>query len=188
LIFVALTLLLALRWARQPTLRRLAVLFATYALGFGNHLSMILLAPGLVIYLFAAAPGGWRSMLTPRVLAVAAVCACAGALQYAWNLQALWLLPDPPHGMADAFQRFWFDVTKADWRETMVLEVPRAMAADHAAMYVFDLNQQFGRAGPLIAVVGLAQLLRTNWQQAAMVVTAYLANLLFAFGYNVGDT
>jgi hypothetical protein len=188
LIFVALTLLLALRWARQPTMARLALLFATYALGFGNHLSMILLAPALVIYLFAAAPGGWRSMLAPRVLAVAAACACTGALQYAWNLHTLWLLPDPPHGLVDALQRFWFDVTKADWRETMVLEVPRAMAADHAAMYAFDLNQQFGPAGPLIAIVGLAQLFRTNWQQAVLVLAAYLANFLFAFGYNVGDT
>ncbi|HEY3042721.1 MAG TPA: DUF2723 domain-containing protein, partial [Vicinamibacterales bacterium] len=148
LIFVALTLLLALRWARQPTLGRLALLFATYALGFGNHLSMILLAPGAIIYLFASAPNGWRGVLAPRVLAVALACACAGALQYVWNLHTLWLLPDPPDGMVDALQRFWFDVTKADWRETMVLEVPRAMVSDHAAMYAFDLHQQFGWAGP----------------------------------------
>lgn len=188
LIFVALTLLLALRWARQPTPGRLALLFATYALGFGNHLSMILLAPGGIIYLFASAPNGWRGVLAPRVLAVALACACAGALQYAWNLHTLWLLPDPPDGMVDALQRFWFDVTKADWRETMVLEVPRAMVSDHAAMYAFDLHQQFGWAGPLIALVGLAQLTRTNWRQAALVFTVYLVNVLFAFGYNVGDT
>ena len=188
LIFVALTLLLALRWARQPTVGRLALLFATYALGFGNHLSMILLAPGLAIFLFAAAPTGWRSVLTPRVLAVAAACACAGALPYAWNLHTLWLLPDPPLGMVDAFQRFWFDVTKADWRETMVLEVPPAMVGDHAAMYAFDLNQQFGWAGPILAIVGLTQLIRTSWRQAVLIVTVYLANLFFAFGYNVGDT
>src|SRR5438552_13616074 len=117
-----------------------------------------------------------------------AACTGAGALQYAWNLHTLLLLPDPPHGMVYAFQRFWFDVTKADWRETMVLEVPRAMAADHAAMYAFDLNQQFGPAGPFIAIAGLAQLVRTSWQQAVLVLTVYLANLLFAFSYNVGDT
>jgi hypothetical protein len=186
-IFVALTLLLALRWARQPTMTRLALLFGTYALGFGNHLTMILLAPALVIFLFAAAPAGWRSLLAPRVLAVAAACACAGALQYAWNFHTLWLLPDPPHGMVDALQRFWFDVTKADWRETMVLEVPRAMAGDRAAMYAFDLHQQFGWAGPPIALVGLAQLMRTSWRRAALMSTVYVVNLLFASAYNVGD-
>ena len=36
---------------------------------------------------------------------------------------------DPPDGLADALRRFWFDVTKADWRDTMVLKVPRAMVA-----------------------------------------------------------
>ncbi len=188
LIFVALTLLLALRWARRPTTARLALLFATYALGFGNHLSMILLAPGLVIFLFAAAPQGWRSLLAPRVVALATACAAAGALQYAWNLHTLWLLPDPPAGMVDGLQRFWFDVTKADWRATMVAEVPRAMVADHAAMYAFDLNQQFGFAGPFVAVIGLAQLLRTSWRRAVLIAAVYLANVMFAFSYNVGDT
>jgi hypothetical protein len=188
LIFVALTLLLALRWARQPTAARLTLLFAVYALGFGNHLSMILLAPGLTIFLFATAPGGWRSMLAPRVLAVAAACACAGALQYAWNLHTLWLLPNPPLGIVDAIQRFWFDVTKTDWRATMVLEVPRAMIADHAAMYAFDVNQQFGWVGPLAAIAGLAELIRINWRHAVLIAGVYLANLMFAFGYNVGDT
>jgi hypothetical protein len=118
---------------------------------------------------------------------VAGACACAGALQYAWNFHTLWLLPDPPHGMVDALQRFWFDVTKADWRETMVLEVPRAMAGDRAAMYAFDLHQQFGWAGPPIALVGLAHLARTSWRRAALVLTVYVVNLLFASVYNVGD-
>jgi hypothetical protein len=188
LLFVALTLLLALQWARQPALGRLGLLFAVYALGFGNHLSMILLAPGLVVFLFASMPGGWRSMLAPRVLALALACAAAGALQYSWNLHTLWLLPEPPHGIGEALQRFWFDVTKSDWRETMVLEVPRAMIGDHAAMYMFDLNQQFGWAGPLLAVAGAVQLLRTGWRRAALVLAVFAANLLFAFGYNVGDT
>ena len=70
---------------------------------------MILLAPGFTFFLLAAAPNGWRSMFAPRVLALAAGCACAGALQYAWNLHTLWLLPPPPSGMAEGLQSFWFD-------------------------------------------------------------------------------
>ena len=52
-LLVALTLLLLLRWAEQPTTRRLALFFAVYALGFGNHLSMILLAPAYTLFLLA---------------------------------------------------------------------------------------------------------------------------------------
>src|SRR6185436_5261473 len=70
-VFLYLTLLLLLRWSRRPTLGRLAV----FSIGFGNHLSMVLLAPGFTIFLLAAAPGGWRSIVTRRVVAVAAACA-----------------------------------------------------------------------------------------------------------------
>jgi len=188
IIFVALTLLLALHWADRPTSGRLAAFFAVYAIGFGNHLSMILLAPAFAIFLLASAPNGWRSMLAPRVLAIAAVCACVGALPYAWNLSTLWLLPDPPGGLVDGLRRFWFDVTKADWRETMVLQVPQAMVGDHAAMYAFDLEQQFGWVGPLVALAGLARLTMTNGRQAALVLAIYVVNVAFAFGYNVGDS
>jgi len=60
---VALTLLLLLRWAEHPTFGRLTLFFAVYAIAFGNHLSMILLAPAFTLFLFLEAPGGWRSLL-----------------------------------------------------------------------------------------------------------------------------
>src|SRR5262249_15599673 len=94
MLFVALTLLLLLRWQRQPTDRRLLAFFAAYALGFGNHLSMILLAPAYTIFLLASAPRGWRSLFAPRIVALAAACAAAGALQYAWNIHTYWLMPN----------------------------------------------------------------------------------------------
>src|SRR5262249_3554593 len=111
-------LLLLLRGGRQPTLAGLAAVLFAYRLRFGNRLSMILLLPGYAVFLLIAAPGGWRSMLRPRVVALALVVAIAGSLQYAWNFRGLWRWPDQPAGLADAFQTFWFDVTKADWRET----------------------------------------------------------------------
>jgi len=187
-LFVALTLWLVLRWAERPGVGRLTLFFAAYALGFGNHLSMILLAPGFTIFLLASAPRGWRSMFAPRVLALATGCALAGALPYAWNLRAFWLLPAPPHNMFDALLRFWFDVTKVDWRETMVLQVPTAIIGDHVAMYAFDLGQQFGWIGPLLGIAGLVQLARHHWRHAVLMFTLYIANVLFAFSYNVGDT
>ena len=187
---VALTLLLLLRWSNRPTPLRLTIFFAVYAIGFGNHLSMILLAPAFTVFLLLAAPDGWRSLMTPRVLALAAACALAGASQYAWNLRTLWLLPgtDTPDGAVDALARFWFDVTKSDWRDTMVMNVPRSMVRDHAAMYWFDLRQQFGVAGPCLAVVGLAELARTSPPRAILMATLYAANAIFAFSYNVGDS
>ncbi|MES1256505.1 MAG: DUF2723 domain-containing protein, partial [Acidobacteriota bacterium] len=102
ILFVALTIGLVLRWGTQPSPGRLAAFFAAYALGFGNHLSMVLLGPGFTLYLLTAAPGGWRTMVRPRIVALAALCAVAGALQYAWNLHALWLQPNPPASLVVA--------------------------------------------------------------------------------------
>src|SRR4051812_40151006 len=187
LALVALTLLLLLRWSRSPSNGRLLAFFAVYAIGFGNHLSMVLLLPGYTLFLLWAAPGGWRSMFAPRIVAMATACAAAGALQYTWNLHTLWLLPDPPHGAADALQRFWFDVTKSDWRETMVMNVPQSRLRDHLAMYWFDLRQQFGLVGPALAAAGLFQLTKTDARRGLLMLTLFAANAIFAFSYNVGD-
>ena len=184
---VAASLLLLLRWSNAPGSARLIAFFAVYALAFGNHLSMILLAPGFTVFLLLAAPGGWRSMFAPRIVAIAALCAAAGAAQYAWNLHALWLLPDPPEGVVEALRRFWFDVTKTDWRDTMVMNVPRILLGDRAAMYWFDLRQQFGVAGPVLAAIGLGVLMRRNWRRGVLIAMLFAANFAFAYSYNVGD-
>lgn len=183
---VAASLLLILRWADHPTHRRLAMFFACYALGFGNHLSMVLLAPGFALFLLIAAPHGWRSMLRPRVIALAAAIAAAGSLQYLWNLRGLWASVDPPRTLPAALLTFWFDVTKSDWRETLVLGVPTSLFGDRCVMYAFDVFQQFGWA-VLLAPLGLVRLLATNWRTAALMVVLYATNLAFAFSYNVGD-
>jgi hypothetical protein len=186
--FMAATLLLLLKWQRRPSTGRLAAFFALYALGFGNHLSMILLAPGYTMFLLSAAPRGWRSMFSPRIVGLATLCACLGAAQYVWNLQSIWSAPQPAHGVVDALARFWFDVTKSDWRETMVLNVPQSMLADHLRMYWFDLRQQFGPVLPVVAAIGLGWLFRADWRRGALLSLLYIASALFAYGYNVGDT
>jgi hypothetical protein len=185
---VSLTLLLLLRWARAPSYARLFAFFAVYALAFGNHLSMILLLPAYALFMLMSAPGGWRSLCAPQVIGTAAACAAAGALQYGWNLRTLWLLPAPPHGIADALARFWFDVTKSDWRDTMVMSVPSSLLRDHLAMYWFDLRQQFGIVGPIVAALGLWQLILVDARRALLTAMLFAANVAFAYSYNVGDS
>jgi hypothetical protein len=187
-VFVAFTMLLLLRWEIRPTTARLAAFFAAYALGFGNHLSMVLLLPAYAFFLLAAAPEGWRSMIRPRVVMLAILLAGLGALQYAWNLRELWLRPHVPRGLVDALDIFWFDVTKSDWRQTMVGRVPQSMLGDRVAMYVFDVRQQFGWPVPCLAAIGLIATWRRSPKRGVLMLTLYVVNVLFAFAYNVGDT
>jgi hypothetical protein len=188
MLLVSLTLWLLLRWEARPTMARLAAVLAVFALGFGNHLSMILLAPGIALFLLVSAPDGWRALFKPRIVALAIAIAAAGALQYAWNLRTLWFAASPPASLAGAITAAWFDITKADWRETMVMNVPRSMLTDHAAMYLFDVRQQFGWVGIALAVLGLGGLWFGNWRRGALISAVYVVNALFAYGYNVGDT
>src|SRR5437867_1425427 len=161
--FVLVTLWLLLRWEHRPSLVRLGGFFAVYALGFGNHLSMILLAPGYALFLLTASPQGWRVIRSPAAIGLAILLAAAGASQYAWNLHTLLSAAFPPATWADALRTAWFDITKSDWRDTMVLHVPAEMLSDRAAMYAFDLRQQFGLIGPALAVIGCFRLFAKNW-------------------------
>src|SRR5262249_11692140 len=144
--------------------------------------------PAYTLFLLTAAPGGWRSMLTLRVVALAVVIAGLGAAQYGFNLRTLWLMPDPPQSFVDGLQKFWFDVTKSDWRDTMVLQVPREMVRERFEMYWFDLRQQVGAVVPLLAIAGVVRLLIADRRRALLMIVAYAVNVAFAFGYSVGDS
>ncbi len=185
LALMGLVLATVLWWDRRRTLPRLTLVFATYALAFGNHLMSILLLPALLVFI-ATAPGGVRLLVAPRTLAIATLCASAGALQYAWNLSSLWHLPDVDWTLPSLARAFWFDVTKSDWRDTMILAVHPAALRRRPAMYLFELLQQIGPTGIVVGGVGAVALFR-HWRNALLVWTAYLPALLFAATYNVGD-
>jgi hypothetical protein len=186
LLLASACLLALLAWKARPSTARLAVVFALCALGFGNHLSMVLLLPGFALLLATAAPEGPLSMLRPRVLALAAAMAAIFALQYAWNVR--WLVAEHPNAaFADLARTFWFDVTKSDWRASMVYGIPTSTITDRLAMYWFDVRQQFGFPGAAAAVVGFAALLWRQWRLGAMLLALWLVNWVFAFTYNVGD-
>jgi hypothetical protein len=189
-LFIAVVLAAAVRWWRRPTLARLAWLYALYALSFGNHLTMILFAPALFWVLWS------RGVALPprdhpfgvRGLALALAAASAGALQYAWNFAGLWALSKPQPPIQELLAIFWFDVTKADWRESLVGTVPPAQLADRAGMYWWDLQQQFGLAGIALAAIGAVVLARAGGRVGGALLIAYITTLGFAFFYNVGDT
>ena len=161
MLLVAASLVALTHWAKQPaSTARLSVFFAVYALGFGNHLMMVLLLPAATLFLAVTMPGGLRGVLRPRVVGLAVLIATLGALQYAWNFRSMYAGAVRPASLADALEGFWFDVTKSDWRSTLVMGVHEAALRPRLAMYRFDLTQQFGWIGVGLAGVGLAALAR----------------------------
>jgi hypothetical protein len=174
-------------WADGPTSGRLALFYASFALGFGNHLSMALLLPGFAAFLLIRRRRGPGDPLRPRMLMLAGVIGLLGALQYGWNFRGLWADLLPPATIGEALGKFWFDVTKADWRETLVMTVSDTGLEHRPAMYWWDLRQQVGIPGVALAGIGYGYVL---WQWPArgvLLLLLYAANMAFAWTYNVGD-
>jgi hypothetical protein len=186
LVLILLCLVSLRAYAARPGPGRLAIFFGVYACAFGNHLSMILLLVPFAAFLIATTPEP-RALLRPRVILLAAAIAAAGALQYWPNLMAIWRAPDAPVSAVDRLAAFWFDVTKSDWRASMVLGIEPADGANRLGMWWFDLRQQFGVAGVLLAVGGVAALWRRTRVWAATLLGAFVMSTAFAFTYNVGD-
>ena len=187
LALVGLVLIALHAFASKPTHARLAAFCAAYALGFGNHLSMILLFLPCTAFILIAHPRP-RELLRPRVIGTAALIAAAGALLYTPNLAAILSSIDAPVRWSDRLPAFWFDVTKADWRESMVLGVQATDTGNRLAMWGWDTQQQFGRVGLILTVAGAVRLWWISRAWATLVWLAYGINTLFAVTYNVGDS
>jgi hypothetical protein len=139
------------------------------------------------VFLLQVTPN-WRSLFRPATIAMALAIAAAGALQYWPNLTSIWHTSDAPTAWMDRLAAFWFDTTKADWRESMVFGVRGDQLAGRFGMWWFDARQQFGVAGLVIAIVGAVRLWTISRPWATLVLFAYAINTVFAFTYNVGDT
>jgi hypothetical protein len=187
LLLIGVSVIALLAWARRPSPARLAVFYGVYALGFGNHLSMILLLPAFAVFLLLHGPRGNTHPLHPRMVALACGVALLGALQYAWNLRGLWVSLEPPASFVEGLSKLWFDVTKADWRETLVMNLSEAGLGNRPAMFWFDVRQQFGIPGVLLGTIGFSYLVVRSWRSGVLLGLAFLANTAFAWTYNVGD-
>jgi hypothetical protein len=187
LALLALCLVLLRRFETTPSLPRVALFFVVYALAFGNHLATILLLVPFGVFLVHTSPSaGW--VFRPAVVGTAVVALLLGALQYAPNFLSVWESLSAPAALADRAAAFWFDTTKQDWRESMVLGIGGNQVTDRLAMWWFDTRQQFGVGGAVLGLAGVAVLWRTAKPWAVLAASAYAINTVFAFTYNVGDT
>ena len=173
-------------YAKQPTTMRLAIFFAIYAVSFGNHLTMILLLVPFAAFLLHRHPDP-RALMSARTIALGAAIVAGGALLYLPNLLFVLTNIDAPPSLIDRIAIFWFDTTKADWREVMMLGVSPAEIGDRLAMWSWDARQQFGVAGLALAVFGAVRLWWISTRWAVLVWSAYAISTVFAVTYNVGD-
>ena len=187
LALLALCLLALQAFAARPTTGRLTIFFAVYACAFGNHLGMILFLVPFTVFLVHVHPRP-RELFAPSTILLAFVIAVAGALQYAPTFLFVWSSIDAPPNRLDRIAAFWLDVTKADWREQMVLGIGADQLGSRLRMWAWDARQQFGIAGLILGALGVIRLWSLSRSWALLVCLAYAFSTMFALTYNVGDT
>jgi hypothetical protein len=187
LALIAMCLLALYAFAAHPTKSRLAIFFILYAVAFGNHLGMILFLLPFTVFLLQVHPRP-RELFTRSTILIALLIAAAGALQYMPTFMYVWSSIDAPNASSDRIAAFWLDVTKADWREEMVLGIGSGQLWNRLQMWAWDARQQFGLAGLALAALGAIRLWSLSKPWAVFVWLAYAITTAFALTYNVGDT
>jgi hypothetical protein len=169
------------RWGRERRPRQLIGAAVCVALALGNHLTILMVLPGVVFYVLLTD----RGVLTrPRTLAIVGTILLAGLAQYGFIVLRTWQrapfvesrassvaeLVDVLRGAQFSYLLFVFDA------EQLVRErIPRV------ATFV---RQELGAVGLVLLAIGLVRLPR---REALLLIVGSLGVVVFALNYDVGD-
>lgn len=193
---MALLLLLLLRWADNPTPRRLALVGLVGGLSLGHHAATVLLIPGCVLY---ATTVGWRQVWHPRTLLWVIGAGLLGfsiylylpllyraqpAFNYAgvYNANGEFQLANllSPSGL------FWLISARAFMSggdgspETIPLW-------RNLARFCEQFYQAFFAVGIGPGLLGMFVLLRRDWRLGLMLGMMFVCNAIFFMNYRVVD-
>ncbi|MEB3328312.1 MAG: DUF2723 domain-containing protein [Candidatus Sericytochromatia bacterium] len=184
-LWVAVVLLAWLRWAEQPDEGRLFDAGLAYAFSFGNHLTMVTLAPALAFLLWHRAPQGM--LLRGRTWLGLACCAVIGLAQYAY---VFWRTLDPETAylslVCDDPATFFRAVTGGgtELQGLMVAHPWQRVVFGEGWGYVKHLLREF-YVLPM-ALIAWGAGVRPGWR-AAFLALAFLGELFFALNYAIPD-
>ncbi len=187
--FVTALIWLALKWREESKLLYLNTLALLFGMGLGNHMSLILLAPGLA-WLVLTVPT--RSVLTPRTFIVAALFGSLGACVF------LYL---PWRYLSDArlnYARDYWHINLATWDgfvwmvsarmfSSSFFAVPIESLPAQALMFLYRLWSNFLGLGFLIGLAGLFGDFRRRTSLHIGLVLMFLGHLAFYIPYTVSD-
>ncbi|MDX2165632.1 MAG: DUF2723 domain-containing protein [Deltaproteobacteria bacterium] len=184
--FLAMLIWLALGWRAEQRAWQLNLFALCFGLGLGNHLSLVVAAPGFAVLLRSQE----RHALPPlRRLAVAACCGLLGLAVYAY----LPLRGDAPMNYARAFgvdvaswPGFWWMVTGQMFASQM-FAVPLAELPAQAGSFAGHLFSNFVGVSALVGVVGLVDDARRRPDVHLGLAVIFLANLAWVVTYDVAD-
>ena len=187
--FVAGLLALALKWRRSGRPLHLCLLALLFGLGMGNHLSLVLLAPGFAVLALTAEAEPWKR---PRLLLTAATCGVVGLSVYLYL--PLRFLSDAPLNYA----RDYWNVDLASWRGfwwmltgrmfgQLFFAVPLSDTPHEVFLYLQRLWSNFTGLGVLLGIVGFVGDCRCRPALQVSLLLMVVGHLIFFLTYGAGD-
>jgi hypothetical protein len=158
------------RWRHTGRDAHLFTAAFCFALALGNHLSIVAIAPAIIIFLLLT---DWRRALRPRTLLPAAAIVASGFLQYIYIVHRTW------NGSA------YREASASNLPE--LVEVVRASRFSHHVFafgwdeFVTSRLPEFGRlvrleigaVGIALSILGVVIMWRRDWRLAALVTIAF---------------
>ena len=176
--FVALVIYLAVRWAQETGERRgrwFYWLAFSYGLSLTHHRTMLLLAPGLALYVLLTEPGLLRQ---PKRLLIALGLFAAPLLLYLyipWRAYA--------QGWKMTWTEFLAQISGSEYAPALRLD-EWLSSSDRRATYLRFLQDQFGYLGIGLGAIGWFLLLRRQWRFALFSFVTWIAYVIFSIGYH----
>ena len=180
-LLMPLVLLLFWRWISSDGKGSVAFAIVT-GLAFTNHMTTVLLAPGMLVLTFMRF--GVGSRLARRLLSLAPPFAL-GLLPYAWLPIRSAMNPRFDWGHIRSLRELLHHVSGADYQRWMFAN-PTAMA-EQWRYVAWRVPLDFAWAGILVAALGAALLARRARGLAVMAGGIVITGAVFATGYGIPD-
>ena len=160
----ALTVALLLAWDAKPTSTRLLAGTGAFALGLGNHLTLIGIAPACVLYVFLR----HRNAVTLKVAAGACMVLVVGISQY--GLIVVRTIQGAPYleSRASSLRDLLGVITAERFAGQRFAFGPWTLLTEHVPAIASTIGRELGAAGVLLLAGGILAAIRTRNTRAAL--------------------
>lgn len=170
-VLTALIVWLAVRWGETGRDRDLYLTAGVASLALGNHLTIAMLAPALVAYVFATR----RQSIRPRSTAITALLIAVGVSQYGFILLRTWQHAAHLETHAANLRELWDVVTARTYADEIMAFTWRALLTSRVPQFWHMFLTEMNVAGALLLAIGVL----VSWRRR---LTAGLLLVLGALG------
>ena len=169
------------RWGRDRKPRQLYAAAVCVALALGNHLTIVMVVPGILLYVFLTDA---RSALRPRTLALVATILAIGVAQYGFIVLRSWQGAPYVESRATSFDELIDVLRGAQFSQHVFTFDSQTLLRERVPRVAEIVRAELRVAGIVLLVLGLIRLPR---REVVLLGVGSLGVLIFALNYDVPD-